>query len=201
MAFNYSNLWLILDQKDMTKDDLRKLIQASPNTIVKLNNNEPVSLDIIGRICEKLKCTPNDIINYIPDEEPIYSKSVYKKGDIFVQEFVVRQRNIKEPDFKGERQHVSIPCLIYQNNILVASTNSVMVIPFTSRVDLQPASTDVVFMPDEYNGFLNPVTLKIAQMRSIPRVALTEKRGYLSEENMIIVDRACSVFLGIDNNN
>ena len=48
----------------MNKEDLQKLIETGPSTISRMGRNEPVRLEILGRICEKLDCNIEDIIEY-----------------------------------------------------------------------------------------------------------------------------------------
>ena len=48
----------------MNKGDLQKLIETSPSTISRMGRNEPVRLEILGRICERLNCNIEDIIEY-----------------------------------------------------------------------------------------------------------------------------------------
>jgi DNA-binding Xre family transcriptional regulator len=65
MAFRYDNLWNILADRDMSKEELRNKIGASQTTIVKMGRNENVSLDVIDKICSALHCTPDDFLVYI----------------------------------------------------------------------------------------------------------------------------------------
>lgn len=62
MKFSYNRLWKLLIDKNMNKGDLQKLIGTGPSTISRMGRNEPVRLEIIGRICEKLNCNIEDII-------------------------------------------------------------------------------------------------------------------------------------------
>ena len=54
---------------NLNKTKLREMAQMSPNTMAKLGKNETISMDIILRICEVLKCDVGDIMETIPDEE------------------------------------------------------------------------------------------------------------------------------------
>ena len=62
MKFSYNRLWKLLIDRNMNKGDLQKLIGNGPSTISRMGRNEPVRLEIIGRICEKLNCNIEDII-------------------------------------------------------------------------------------------------------------------------------------------
>lgn len=71
MAVSYNKLWKLLIDQNMSKSDLRKKAEIAPNTMTKINKNESVSLDILGRFCKVLKVDFGDIMEYIPDEEGV----------------------------------------------------------------------------------------------------------------------------------
>lgn len=68
MAFNYSNLWKLLEKKKMNKEELRQRIGMSSATLAKLGKNEIISMDVIARICESLKCDVGDIVSYVEED-------------------------------------------------------------------------------------------------------------------------------------
>lgn len=63
MAVSYNKLWKMLIDKGMTKTALRKQTDMSTTTLAKLGKNEPVSLEIILRICEVLECNIGDVMD------------------------------------------------------------------------------------------------------------------------------------------
>ena len=65
---NYGNLWYIERAFWMNKSDLREAIQTSPNTIAKMGKNEPVSLDVLMRICKTLQCDIGDIMEVVEEK-------------------------------------------------------------------------------------------------------------------------------------
>jgi DNA-binding Xre family transcriptional regulator len=67
MAVSYNKLWKLLIDKRMNKSDLREAVKTSPNTIAKLGKNEPVSLDVLIRICKVLECDIGDIIEIVEE--------------------------------------------------------------------------------------------------------------------------------------
>ena len=69
MAVSYNKLWKLLVDKKMSKADLRKAADVAPNTMTKLRRDEPVTLAILGKICNVLRCDYGDIMTYVPDEE------------------------------------------------------------------------------------------------------------------------------------
>ena len=68
MAVSYNKLWKLLVDKKMSKADLRKAADVAPNPMTKLRRDEPVTLAILGKICDVLECDYGDIMTYIPDE-------------------------------------------------------------------------------------------------------------------------------------
>ena len=71
MKFSYNRLWKLLIDRNMNKGDLEKLIGTGPSTISRMGRNEPVRLEILGRICEKLNCNIEDIIECERGQEDV----------------------------------------------------------------------------------------------------------------------------------
>lgn len=65
MSFNYKPLWKLLIDKDMTKKQLMEAAKISKSTMNKMGRCEPVSLDIIDRICTLFDCQVEDVIEHI----------------------------------------------------------------------------------------------------------------------------------------
>ena len=59
---SYNKLWKLLIDKEMNKGDLREMVGMSSGSLAKLGKNEPVSMDIILRICANLDCDVGDIM-------------------------------------------------------------------------------------------------------------------------------------------
>lgn len=69
MRVSYNKLWKILIDKKMNKSDLREMTRMGPNTMAKLGKDETISMDVLLRICEALKCDVGDIMEVLPDNE------------------------------------------------------------------------------------------------------------------------------------
>ena len=69
MKVSYNKLWKMLIDKKMNKNALRNAASMSPNTIAKMGRDENVSMDVLVRICEVLKCDIGDIMEMISDAE------------------------------------------------------------------------------------------------------------------------------------
>ena len=64
MTVSYKKLWKLLIDKDMKKKDLEKAAGISNYVISKMNKGENITVDIVGKICGALNCTPNDIMEF-----------------------------------------------------------------------------------------------------------------------------------------
>lgn len=72
MRISYNKLFKLLIDRKMKKKELCEKAGISASTIVKMGHNEPVSVELIGKICLALDCTANDILEFFqgtPDKE------------------------------------------------------------------------------------------------------------------------------------
>ena len=69
MKANYKKLWHILLDRDMKKKELAQIAGVSTYTINKLNKNENVTVEVLGKICRALNCTLDDIMEFEEDEK------------------------------------------------------------------------------------------------------------------------------------
>ena len=69
MPFSYKPLWKMLIDLDMSKKDFAEAVDISISTIKRMAKNEYVSLKIIDEICDKLECTPDDVMVYLPSRK------------------------------------------------------------------------------------------------------------------------------------
>ena len=73
MKISYNKLWKILIDRDMKKKDLINLTGMSSSSMAKLSKNEIVSLEVLIKICNVLKCNIGDIVDVINEvKEEIY---------------------------------------------------------------------------------------------------------------------------------
>lgn len=68
MPVSYKRLWKLLIDRDMKKKDLEKAAGISNYVISKMNRGENITVDVVGKICRALDCTPNDIMEFISEE-------------------------------------------------------------------------------------------------------------------------------------
>ena len=69
MAVSYKKLFKMLIDRDMKKNTLCEKAKVSQGTISRMAKDEPVSMEIVAKICLALECKLDDIVDIIPDEE------------------------------------------------------------------------------------------------------------------------------------
>ena len=67
MAVSYKKLFKMLIDLDMKKKTLCEKAKVSQGTISRMAKDEPVSMEIVAKICLALDCTLDDIVEIIPD--------------------------------------------------------------------------------------------------------------------------------------
>lgn len=65
MEVNYNKLWKQMIDKGMKKSELRELTGIGTNTLAKLSKNQPVSMEVLMRLCEKLECDISDVCEFV----------------------------------------------------------------------------------------------------------------------------------------
>lgn len=68
MEVSYNKLWKLLIDRRINKSDLRLLTGIGTNTLAKLSKNQPVSMDVLMKICAKLDCDISDICQFIKSD-------------------------------------------------------------------------------------------------------------------------------------
>ena len=68
MAVSYKKLWKLLIDKDMKKCDLERKANITHYALSKLSKGKDVSTEVLGKICETMNCTIDEIMEFIPEE-------------------------------------------------------------------------------------------------------------------------------------
>lgn len=68
MAISYKPLWHQLVERNMKKLEFRDYVGISNGTLAKLGKNEPVAMDVIDKICTRLNCKIEDVVQIVSDE-------------------------------------------------------------------------------------------------------------------------------------
>ena len=69
MAVSYNKLFKLVMDKKMKKKELCELAGVSASTIGKMGRGEPVSVEMVERVCLALECTPNDVLEFYRDDK------------------------------------------------------------------------------------------------------------------------------------
>jgi DNA-binding Xre family transcriptional regulator len=63
MAISYNKLWKLLIDKNMKKTELRLKADIGTSTLAKLGKGQPVSMEVMMRICGVLNCNISDVMD------------------------------------------------------------------------------------------------------------------------------------------
>lgn len=69
MKVSYDKLWKLLIDKKMKKYQLREQAHISSNSVAKLSKDEPVSMEVLMKICSLFHCDIGDICEFSIKQE------------------------------------------------------------------------------------------------------------------------------------
>ena len=69
MKVSYKKLWKLLIDKDMLKKDLQASAEISWASVTKLSKGEPVSMEVLMKVCKSLGCDVGDIMEFLPTDD------------------------------------------------------------------------------------------------------------------------------------
>ncbi len=82
MAVNYDKLWNVLQEKDMTKTELREAAGVSFNVLAKMKKKETISMESMGKICTVLDCNVGDVMDFVIENKN-NNRQKYKTIELF----------------------------------------------------------------------------------------------------------------------
>lgn len=125
MKISYRGLFDILEQRNISKTELRKKLKMSTATLAKLSKDEPVAMKIIEDICNYLHCQPGNIMTMeqeIDKNTLLYTlreeKKIKLKGGIYHQTQVKLAYNSNH--IEGSRLTEEQTRYIYETNTIGA---------------------------------------------------------------------------------
>lgn len=68
MKLNYKPLWKGLIDRDLTKKQFQEKTGLSDGTMTKLRHAQPVSMEVLWKICSCLGCNIHDVVQFELDE-------------------------------------------------------------------------------------------------------------------------------------
>jgi len=75
---SYKRLWHLLIDKNLKKNDLLDATGMSSSTLARMVAGEPVTVELLLRICTALDCDFSDIMETVPDGVKVKKK--YKRN-------------------------------------------------------------------------------------------------------------------------
>lgn len=67
MAVSYKRLLHLMIEQDVSSTELMRKANISANIISKIKNGQYMALDKVESICVAMDCTPNDILEFLPE--------------------------------------------------------------------------------------------------------------------------------------
>lgn len=68
MLISYDKLWKKMKQNKLKKKELAAAAEISAYTMTKLNKDQPVSMEVMLRLCKIFHCDIGDLMEVIEDE-------------------------------------------------------------------------------------------------------------------------------------
>lgn len=65
MRISYEPLWKTMVKKNITTYTLINKYNVASKTVYNLKHGKSITMFTLGRLCEILDCTPNDIVEFI----------------------------------------------------------------------------------------------------------------------------------------
>ena len=89
MGVSYNRLWKMLIDKNMKRIEMQYLSGISGNILARMGKNQYVSMETIEKICKKLDCTVDEMMEFTDDEQQEQTCQIIKTGRM-------RQKSKKE---------------------------------------------------------------------------------------------------------
>ncbi len=67
MAVNYKPLMHMMIERDISNAELMRRAKISANIIAKIKTGQYIALDKVESICFAMDCSPNDMMEFIPE--------------------------------------------------------------------------------------------------------------------------------------
>ena len=80
MGVSYNRLWKMLIDKNMKRIEMQYLTGISGNILARMGKNQYVSMETIEKICKKLDCTVDEMMEFTDDEQQEQTCQIIKPG-------------------------------------------------------------------------------------------------------------------------
>jgi len=69
VKISYKKLWVLLAEKEISKQKFREDMELATGTMTNLNKGQNVSLSVLLRICDHFNCNIGDICDAVRDTD------------------------------------------------------------------------------------------------------------------------------------
>jgi putative transcriptional regulator len=69
MSVSYKPLLHMMIERDVSNAELMRRAHISANIITKIKNGQYIALEKVESICKAMDCTPNEMMEFIPDND------------------------------------------------------------------------------------------------------------------------------------
>ena len=80
MGVSYNKLWKMIIDKNMKRIEMQYLTGISGNILARMGKNQYVSMETIEKICKKLDCTVDEMMEFTDDEQQEQTCQIIKTG-------------------------------------------------------------------------------------------------------------------------
>ena len=175
----------MLEEQKMSRSELRAKIEVSQSTIVNMGRNEYVSLSVIDKICNVLKCHPLDFLEYtLETHDDEKSELQFLRGDIYYADL-------------GSVEGGARPVVIVQNDVGNKNSSTIIVAPIVNRQMKVLLPTHVMLKQND-TGLTRDSVIITEQLRSIDKSRLKERITALDENYLEKLDFALRVSLKLN---
>lgn len=77
MRVSYNKLWRLMKANRMTKKELTAAADITNYAMSKMNSKQPVSLEVMMRVCKVFHCDIGDVMEMIEEEAGVLSNGTY----------------------------------------------------------------------------------------------------------------------------
>ena len=123
MAISYEKLFKVLENKNIKKIDLQKNIGLSSTTIAKLSKNEPLSLEVLEKICQYLNCQVGDIVEFKKENENKLLEQLLEEKDMKLKGGIY---NLVQVKFAYNSNHIEGSKLSEEQTRYIYETHSII---------------------------------------------------------------------------
>ena len=96
MGVSYNRLWKMLIDKNMKRIEMQYLTGISGNILARMGKNQYVSMETIEKICKKLDCTVDEMMEFTDDDVMLLLKLIFHRQD--TQELLKKMLEREKPE-------------------------------------------------------------------------------------------------------